>query len=224
MSGRVILSPVVLTIPFYVLWIISCILNITWLFTFDRESLLASFFVLFLFTLSGYALAALQAIATANHEGEIRKESKVDLILIWVLVQNGVDILFSWTTIATLLNLSIALTYAADAPANMEQVNASTLSLSILMVIVIGWSIAENTIFFRYFRFVYAWYGVLIWAATGILVKNYSPDSRNSKLTIAVMVVAIVCLLVKIAVYLYKTKNEPKAEPPASVGEMKDES
>lgn len=183
---------------------------------------MASFFVLFLFTLAGYTLTALQAIATAKYEDEIRKESKVDLILIYVLVQNGVDIIFSWTTVATLLNLAIALTYAPDAPARMEQVNASTLSLSILMVIVIGWSIAENTVFFRFFRFVYAWYGVLIWASTGILVKNYSPDSRNSKLTIAVMVVAIVCLLIKIAVYLYRTKNETKAEPSAPEEELKE--
>lgn len=221
-KGRVILNPVVLTIPFYVLWIITCILNIVWLFTFDRESLLASFFVLFLFTLAGYALTALQAIATANNEDEIRKGSKVDLILIYVLVQNGVDMIFSWTTVATLLNLAIALTYSTDAPASMEQANASTLSLCILMVIVIGWSIAENTVFFRFFRFVYAWYGVLIWASVGILVKNYSPESRNSKLTIAVMVIAIVCLVVKIAVYIYKTKHEPKAETSAPKEEDKE--
>lgn len=207
-KGRVILNPVVLPISFHIFWIASCILNITWLLVWDREYLLTSFIVLLFLTLTGYTATAFQAIATTDNVQEIRKESRIELPLIYIIVQNGVDLIFSWTTVATFLNLSIALAYAPGiAGGNMTPQNAATVGLSLILVIVIGWSITENTVFFKFFKFVYAWYAVLIWAGIGILVKNYDANNPNTILTIVIIVVAVICLGIKIAVYFYRRNS-----------------
>lgn len=50
-------------------------------------------------------------------------------------VQNGLAIYATWTTIASLVNLTIVLTRDA----NMSQMDAATLSLSILTVVLVVW-------------------------------------------------------------------------------------
>lgn len=50
-------------------------------------------------------------------------------------VQNGVMIYTTWTTVATLLNLTIVLAYETD----MSQDDAATLSYSLLTILLLGW-------------------------------------------------------------------------------------
>lgn len=207
--GRVILNPVVLPIAFHAFWIASCVFNITWLFLWDGEHLFAAFFILLLFTLSGYTAVAVQSIETVKYEEQLRKEAKRDLICIYVLVQNGTDIIYSWTTVATMLNLSSALTYDPVISPNMSRSSSSTLALCLLLVVVIGWSVVENTVFFKFFRFVYAWYGVLIWASIGVLVKNIDLTNVNSILNILILCVAVICLCIKLAVFFYRKNSAP---------------
>lgn len=50
-------------------------------------------------------------------------------------IQNGIAIYATWTTIASLINLNIVLTTEA----NMSQMNAAIVSLSILTVALFAW-------------------------------------------------------------------------------------
>lgn len=50
-------------------------------------------------------------------------------------VQNGVMIYTTWTTVATLLNLTVVLAYETD----MSQDDAATLSYSLLTILLLGW-------------------------------------------------------------------------------------
>lgn len=204
-EGPILMNPDVLPIEFYIFWILSCIFYTAWLFLWDREYLLLAFIDLLLLTLSGYTAVAFQGIATEKYADDLNEKSSVDLTLIYVLVQNGTDLLYSWTTIATLLNLSSALTYDPMVKKRVSKTTSGTIALAILGVLVIGWSVCENTVFFGYFKYVYAWYGVLIWACAGILVKNFDKTSRNSIITIILLCVIIVCLVAKIAVYTART-------------------
>lgn len=213
-KGPVLLNPVLLPVKFHVFWILSCVFNIAWLFLFDAKLFLASFIALLALTLCGYAAVTFQSFATVENEEWMRREAKPDLICAYVLIQNGTDLLYSWTTVATFLNLAIFATYDPVLANNMSRSAASTMSLSILMVIVIGWSVVENTVFFKFFRYVYAWYGVLIWASAGILVKNYDPSNVNTILTIVILCVAVVCLMIKIGVYVYRTKGQRGTQKP----------
>nr|XP_039254827.1 uncharacterized protein LOC120331753 [Styela clava] len=204
-EGPILMNPDVLPMEFYIFWILSCVFYVGWLFLWDREYLLIAFIDLLLLTLSGYAAVAFQGIATAKYADELSKKSDVDLTLIYVLVQNGTDLFYSWTTIATLLNLSSALTYDPMVKKRVNKITSGTIALAVLGVLVIGWSVCENTVFYEYFKYVYAWYGVLLWACSGILVKNFDKTSRNSIITVILLCVIIVCLVAKIAVYTVST-------------------
>ena len=59
-----------------------------------------------------------------------------------VLSLNGHGIYATWTVIASLINLSIALRYVGDVP----MITCARLSLSILLVILVIWFALENTI------------------------------------------------------------------------------
>lgn len=50
-------------------------------------------------------------------------------------IQNGIAIYATWTTIASLLNLTIVLTYDAS----MSHADGATLALSVLSIVLIAW-------------------------------------------------------------------------------------
>lgn len=50
-------------------------------------------------------------------------------------IQNGIAIYATWTTIASLLNLTIVLTYDAS----MSHADSATLALSVLSIVLIAW-------------------------------------------------------------------------------------
>ena len=155
-SGPLYLNPVVLPKSFHISWIASCGFNIGWLFAWSYEKIFVSFVMLLLYLVCGYVASAVQAIATADHVDRLKREARKELIAIYVLVQNGTDILFAWSTVATLVNLSMALTYDPIFSNSISSRTASLISLSILLVLVISWSVFENTIFFKFFSFIYA--------------------------------------------------------------------
>lgn len=200
-EGPILMNPDILPIEFYLFWIACCIFYVIWLFLWDRECLLLAFIDLFFLTMSGYAAVAYQSIATENNKAALMEKSDSDLTLVYILVQNGTDLFFSWTTVATLLNLCSALVYDPIFKKNLSSKFASAICLWILVVMVLGWSVAENTVFFHLFKFVYAWYGVLMWALAGILVKNYDKTNYNSILAVIVLCLVIICFITKIVVY-----------------------
>lgn len=57
------------------------------------------------------------------------------VIILFFQVQNGVMIYTTWTTIATLINLTIVLTYDI----NMSPSDAATVSYLVLAVVLIVW-------------------------------------------------------------------------------------
>uniref|UniRef100_M4A525 Si:ch211-161h7.5 n=1 Tax=Xiphophorus maculatus TaxID=8083 RepID=M4A525_XIPMA len=106
----------------------------------------------------------------------LNKYSKVDLWLIRMLVLNGVMIYTTWTTIATLLNLTIVLKYEA----NMSTADSAF--------------VVENFVLDKHMRYVFIPYIVVIWALSGNMDKNYdaSSPSRNG---IFIVLLAVSCVL-----------------------------
>ncbi|XP_039262708.2 uncharacterized protein LOC120338815 [Styela clava] len=200
-SGVVLANPVVLPIKFHVAWLGTCVFVVLWTFYFLAEQILISAVCLLMTTLFGYACSAINAIATTDNEKQLETESPADLICIRVLIQNGLDLFFSWTTVATLIGLAMTLTYDPNVPKNYSQEDAGSICLYILGSLVILWSVLENTKFFSLFKYVYAWYFVLIWALSALIVKNPDVSQKNTIITIVILCVAVVCLAAKITVF-----------------------
>lgn len=200
-NGIVLANPVVLPIKFHIAWLGTCVFVVLWTFYFLAEQILISAICLLMTTLFGYACSAINAMATADNEKELETNSPADLICIRVLLHNGLDIYFAWTTVATLIGVAMTLTYDPNIPQNLSQEDAGTICLGILGFLIIFWSVMENTKFFYLFKYVYTWYFVLIWALSGIIVRNPDVSKRNTIITIVCLCLAVVGLAIKIVVF-----------------------
>lgn len=210
--GSVLLNPIVLSIPCQIFWILSGVSNIVWLYIWCKSELFGAFILLSAVCISGYAAMAFHILETVKNEDEIYKNSKYDYWLNYILIHNGLGCLYSWTTIADLVNVSIFLAYDPIVNPNMSVQDASLVGSSILLAVVVIWSVLENTVLFKYVRYLYVWYFVVLWAGAGVLVGNYDMNNPNSAVTLAAVCIAVVCLVIKIVVYRYRTRSKISAD------------
>lgn len=169
----VYLNPTILNWGFYSALLLNYTLNTAWIFIWDDELLLGAVIVLLFIAYSGwlaFAVACYRAQkaltekqATASHES-IAKEVRWQT----VIIQNGIAVYATWTTIASLLNLNIALQYVGGYNAEL----ISIVCVSILLAILIGWFCLENSLFDRYVRYTLTQYPVVMFAVGGILSKQ----------------------------------------------------
>lgn len=197
-DGMVLLNPVVLPVSFHVSWILSSAAITSWNFYFFEEQMLAAAVCLIVTTLFGFFALIINIVSTTRNE---RRIPRSDLICIRVLIQNGLSLYYSWCTFATLINTSLALTYDPNVPSNYSQEVAGTFCLYFLGVVIIVWSILENTKLFRYFKYIYSWYFVLMWALSGIIVRNPDISKKNTIITITLLCLSFVAFIAKITVY-----------------------
>ncbi|XP_023263652.1 uncharacterized protein LOC111656237 [Seriola lalandi dorsalis] len=199
--GYVYCSPAVLPHGFYVAWCLNLGFNTGWLFLWDRMLIPAALAFLILIALTNYILIFFSCFGLHNYGAWLNKYHQVDLWLHRVLIQNGVAIYATWTTIASLVNLAVVLKYNA----NMSQADAATVSLAVLTVLLFVWFMLENTVLDKHVRFIFTIYPVVIWALTGVVMKNTAASTRNNIFTDALLAVA--CLFCGARVFLVTWKQ-----------------
>ncbi|XP_057178210.1 uncharacterized protein si:ch211-161h7.5 isoform X2 [Triplophysa rosa] len=142
-----------------------------------RRVMIAAVIFLALIAFTNYLTIFLSCHGLKEYGAWLNKYHKVDLWCIRILVQNGIATYATWTTIATLLNFTIVLSYNAG----MSKSDAATVSLSILLGEVIAWFIVENFVFEKHLRYILTVYPVVIVALSGNMTKNFNAanPSRN---------------------------------------------
>ncbi|GAB0187688.1 T-cell activation Rho GTPase-activating protein-like [Grus japonensis] len=161
--GCVYIKPDLLPIPFYMVWILNNGLNVGWLFLWDREYLIPALVFLAALTLTTCAALFISHRVLSIHSSWLVKGHKAELWLIRILVQNGLALYATWTTIATLLNFAVVLIYKW----NVSNKTATTASLSILTLHLVIWFYLENFFLDKYVRYTLTIYPVVIIALTG---------------------------------------------------------
>ncbi|GFR97128.1 hypothetical protein ElyMa_006316900 [Elysia marginata] len=185
----------------------SC-LGIAWLISFDRLELEVAFSMLILYSLGTYAslFVAYRALDRASPDLVQQGRTK-DIWLTRGLVHNGVGILATWVSVATLLNLAMVLTYSGDKIASVE--GAATVALAVLTLEVAVFAVTDLLLLDRWTRYTLTPYAVLIIAFTGSLAKNYSAGARNSVFTIALLAVSCLLAVVKLVLTFYRHSRYP---------------
>ena len=175
-----------------VLFIISCGLNIAWLYLFGNEKFTGSFVTIILleFTLDGM-IGVASYTAYKQAQELMANGQKLDVVLTQVLLNNGIGIYETWVTIAAQVNFAVALQYDYDCSAS----TAAIVALSILLLEMGTWFVAEITILDRYVRYILTVYPVVVWALAGILANNYKDGETSSILSLVAVCLAC-CLLV----------------------------
>jgi len=190
------------TVPLltYVLFSISCLLNIGWLYSFSNYEVSISFVVLLVLSLILYGTLGGALITYYYKIKHLQRSQRVDLILTPILLHNGLAVYATWTTVATLLNMGIIMQYTGGN--KQDATTVGVVVLSILMLEEILWFLFENTILDRYTRYVYTIYPVLIWALSAIVTNNIDDDDKKETNAIAVgaLVLSGLLLLLRVVV------------------------
>lgn len=79
----------------------------------------------------------------------LKTEAPKDLILHRLLVQNGLAVYTTWTTIASLVNMAVAIVYDG----NIEDPAPSLIALSALAILLALWVPLELIFWDNYFRY-----------------------------------------------------------------------
>ncbi|KAL2085131.1 hypothetical protein ACEWY4_018451 [Coilia grayii] len=201
--GYMYCSPAVLSYGFFICWILNMVLNIAWLLLWDREQMIAAFVVLALVAFTNYAIIYFSCHGLKSYGAWLNKYHKVDLWLIRILVQNGIGVYTTWTTLATLINLTIVM----DFNGQLSTLDAATVSLSILLVEVLVWFAVENTVLDKHVRYILTIYPVVIVALTGNMTKNFHPESPSRNGIFIAVLLGLSCALFVIRVILVIRKH-----------------
>jgi hypothetical protein len=132
---------------------------------------------------------------------------KFDIWCIRIMVQNGLGVYAAWTTIATLLNMAMVMIYKG--PNQVDNDVASTVALSLLVVELLGYTFADIVFLDRYTRYTVTPFVVVPIALGASLAKNYKAGSRNSIMTIVMVVLALLCLGAKIFSLVWRELRNP---------------
>ncbi|XP_076149566.1 uncharacterized protein LOC143133659 [Alosa pseudoharengus] len=205
-SGWMYCSPAVLPSGFFLTWIINMSLNITWLFLWDREQMSPALIVLALIAFSNYLMIFFSCRGLSAHGSWLSQHHPKDLWCIRVLVQNGIAVYTTWTTIATLINLTIVLDVSG-----VSKTDAATVSLCLLLIEVLGWFIVENFVIDRHVRYIVTIYPVVIMALVGNVYKHYNPEApgRNAKFTVVLLVLACLLFVFRVIMVIWKNRMQP---------------
>lgn len=217
--GYVYCSPAVLPYGFFINWCLNLCFNIGWLIVWDQGIMIAAMVFLVLVILTNYSMVFFICHGLHLYGPWLNKYHKADLWCYRIIVQNGVMIYTTWTTIATLINLTIVLTYEGD----VDPTDAGTVGYSILSAVLLVWFFLENVVLDKHVRYILIVYPVVIWALSGNLDKNYNPESPNRNGIFIVILLALACVLFVIRIGLviwrhikqplYRDVNPDKMEP-----------
>ena len=134
--------------------------------------------------------------------------TKYDKVLTYVLPINGLCFYVTWTTIASLINLTTAATSTTD----ISEANMATIALTILLVVVLLYFVLDVTILDRFgFRYVFSTYPVVIWALIGVLSVHWGNEGerRNSIYTLVLLVLTVILYIVKLVLVPLFIKFRP---------------
>jgi len=142
--GFVYCKPGVLPNWWFGIWAMNCGMNIGWLFVWDRSYdnkwlLIIAMVLLFLIAFSNYVLIGVSAKSLALYGPWLHQKHRLDLWLQRVVVENSLGLYATWTTIASLINLTTVLTYLAG----MSMEDSATVALAILLVEALVWYAGE---------------------------------------------------------------------------------
>ena len=202
-NGYMYLNPVVASPVYCITYGINLGFNVGWIFSWDRELLVVSSYILCSVAATNIITLILLIRNIEDNNHQLMKEQPKTYWTYIVFAFNGHGIYCTWTVIASLLNFTHCLHYRDG----LEMQTSVLVSLSMLLIIMVGWAVLEMTFLDNFARFFITPYLVVIWALAGILAKKYN-EPEVSIVTkgylIALMGIAVFLLAVKIVVLTFR--------------------
>jgi len=209
--GKLYLNPPFVTPLVSAITIINFILNLTWIFVWDREYLSVACAVLFFQQLTGNMVIGLMGRHFIVYEEQYKKGGDMFAWgIVYRIIMNGWQTYTAWCEIAFLLNLTSALVYDQNTDMRVTCLTA----LSLLVLIYGSWFFLENFLLDQYARWLLTPYMVVIWAVNGIRAKIEErpdldkPPKEIEDFVLAILILASIALVAKLAIVAYRTFRE----------------
>merc|ERR1711997_980662 len=206
--GKLYLNPEIATPWYSFFFTFNLLVNVAWLFTWDREQIVGASILLFLIAMTNIMAIGILARNIAQDGHQLREDRPKIYWVYVILPLNGQGIYTTWTCIASLVNLGTALRYVA----NMEMEKVSHICLGSLLALIIIYFILESTILDNYIRLLLTPYLVVIWASVGILVKKLEDETvadSTKALVKAILGVACGFLVLKLVLVTIRQLKRP---------------
>lgn len=195
---------------FYFCWLTNLVLNMIWLLLWDRELMLASMVVLIFIALTNYCVLFFCCWATDHYGLWLKTYYPRDLCCLRWMVQNGLAVYTTWTSIASLINFTVVLHLWGVARST-----AATASFCLLLAEIAAWFILENWVLDRWVRYIITVYPVVIVALVGNITKHFDPadPTPNSIFMVALLVLACILLIFRVCNVSWRNKWRPLLSP-----------
>jgi len=206
--GYIYVNPVIVSPVYCLVYGFNFLLNITWLFLWDREQLQAASCDLFAIFFTNLISLSILIRNLEQTDHRLRKDQPKTYWAYIVFASNGQGMYCTWTLLASLLNMNIALIYVNGV--TLE--TAANINLSLVLVIVLGWTVLDLIFLDKFTRYLVTPYLVVVWALGGVLSeqsKKGDIHQSTKTFTKALMAIAISLLLTKIAALIFREFKQP---------------
>ncbi|XP_064643916.1 uncharacterized protein LOC135497867 [Lineus longissimus] len=212
-DGYLYQAPPVVPIYTYGVYVINMMLNLTWIFCWDRQWVIASLVIiaLMVFSLHVMLFCCYREFDKAAM-ALIKYGKSYEVWLVRIICHNAWAFYCGWISVATLLNLTIVMAYRGTVSVQ----DASTVSLSILTVELLLYFCLETFVFDRFLRYQFSQYIPVLIALIGGLTKNWQPNSRNSIFTAVLLGIAVCLSIAKLVIMIVRHKKSPLANQKVS--------
>jgi len=212
--GRVYLSPPIMTPSVSTTFIINMVLNLAWIFVWDRSSVNQDLTILALVILLLTAISnvLVMTLLARNITANTADFSRAAPLFWWGtacrIVLNGLGIYTTWTVIASLINLTVVIVY----PAQVDAATACIISLTLLVIIHTTWFVLENFFLDKFVRYLLTPYLVVIWASIGIYSKKSDDPTVPQEIinyVLAIIIIASLTLVIRLGIIIYRVLRKP---------------
>jgi len=207
-NGYIYVNPVVVSPTYCLVYGFNLLLNIAWLFLWDREQLALASCDLFAILLTNVISLSL-LIQNIEQNDHLLKKDQPKIYWIYVIfAANGQAMYCTWTVFASLLNFTICLVYVIDVASE----TAENINLSLVLVIVVGWSVIDIIFLDTSTRYLITPYVVVVWALAGVLSEQSSKGDihqSTQNFSKALMAIAICLLITKIVISIFRILKQP---------------
>ena len=185
-------APDILPSIFYLVYILSCFLNATWLIVWAHQKFALSSMILVGITITlgmclTTAYGSLDSYLKTSH---IQKEvvSEFDVWCLQIFVQNGIMFYMAWVSIASCINFAIFL----QQDLGISRSKAGSIALTILLAMLVVWFVVENFIINSYVKYTFTEYVVLLIGLFGIIKKQWTDGHGNQTYVLAIFILSII--------------------------------
>jgi len=207
-DGYIYLNPVVVSPTYCAVYGINFLLNIAWLFLWDREVLAAASTDLFAIFITN-VISLVILIKNIEREDHLLKKEQPRIYWTYIILAvNGQALYCTWTFFASLLNFSICLVYVGDASLK----TAADVNLSLVLIIVLSWVAVDIIYLDQFTRYLVSPYLVVVWALGGVISEQSSDGDiheSTKNFTGVLMGIAISVLVGKIATTIFRKLKQP---------------